>query len=323
VIATATLAGLGRALRSPRLVVVLWLVKLALAAAVALPAWLALRAWIGVLPGADPLREGLSFGIFADLAEQRPGFFGGLVLSAFGLGALGLLVGLAAAGGVLQVLLDRDAGPVAGRFGRGALHFFGRFLRVGLLAAPVAGVAIVLAAAPFALLIGRSERSGSEALNVATRLAVLVAASLAAIVMLAGIDAARIAIVRGEACRAWPALLGGLRRVLRRPVRWVGAWLANALLVALVLAVHALAECRLPGSSGAWLLVGFVIAQLAAFAQSGLRVALFASEIALFDAQPATPAPAQALLEPLPAAESPLVPEPTLPVGEDGANRPK
>jgi hypothetical protein len=78
----ATRAGLSRALRAPGLVALLWLVKLALAGAFALPAWLALRSWIGVLPEADGLRDGLRLGILADLAELRPDFFGNLALSA-------------------------------------------------------------------------------------------------------------------------------------------------------------------------------------------------------------------------------------------------
>jgi hypothetical protein len=323
---TATRIGLARALSAHRLVTLLWFLKLALAAAVALPAWLALRAWIGVLPEADLLLDGLRIGVLADLAEQRPGFFPSLTLSALGLAALGLLAGVAAAGGVLRVLCERD-GRVAERFGSGVFRFFGPFLRVGLLAAPVAAVALAVVVGPLVLLARRAE-NGPPALGVASRVALAVMAALVVLLALAAVDAARIALVRGDGRRALPALRVGVGRVLRRPVRWAGVRALNLLLVAVALALHAALESRLPGASRASLPASLLLAQAAAFLQSGLRVALLGSELALWDAQ--APAAVQASLEPapVPGPEPSAVPEPAPepPPSAEGAedpNRPR
>ena len=330
---TATRIGLSRALSASRLVALLWLLKLALAALVALPAWLALRAWIGVLPEADLLLDGLRIGVLADLAEQRPGFLPSLTQSALGLAAFGLLAGVAAAGGVLRVLCEPD-GRVAERFGSGVFRFFGPFLRVGLLAAPVAAVALAVVVGPLALLARRAE-SGPPAWGVASRVALAVAGALVVILVLAAVDAARIALVRGDGRRALPALLSGFGRVLRRPVRWAGVRALNLVLVVVVLAVHAAFESRLPGASRASLPASLLLAQAVVFLQSGLRVALLGGELALWDAQ--APAPAQAPLEPEPAPgpEPSPVPEPSAlpePVpaplppsaeGEEDPNRPR
>jgi hypothetical protein len=296
----ATRAGLSRAARAPRLVALLWLAKLALAGAFAVPGWLALRSWIGVLPEADGLRDGLRFGILADLAELRPGFLGHLALSALGLAALGLLAGVAAAGGTLQVLCDREPGPLAGRFGKGAFRLFGPFLRVSLLAAPVAAIALGLVAGPLALLVRRTEHASAVA-HAASRVALAAGACAVMLLMLAAVDAAWISLVRrdgGGPGRALPALVAGFGRVLRAPLRWAGVRAANLLLVAALVAAHGVVAWRLPGASRAALLLALLLAQAVAFAQSGLRVALLAGELALWDAAPPASLPAQVLLEP-------------------------
>lgn len=292
-------SGMSRALRAPRLVALLWLLKLALAVAVALPGWLVARSWLGVLPEADALRDGLRIGVLADLAELRPGFFGSLTLSALGLAGLGLLAGLAAAGGVLPVLCDREARPLAERFGSGALRFFGPFLRVGLLSAPIAALALALVIAPLGLLVRRAEHA-PPLVQAASLVALLAGAGLVVVLSLSVTDAARIALVRCDGRRAWPALAVGARRVLRQPVRWAGVRLANLLLVAALVSAYALVESRLPGASRGALLLGLLLAQAVAFAQSGVRVSLLAGELALWDAQlPASVAEAaQVPLEP-------------------------
>ena len=323
---TATRIGLSRAVSASRLVALLWLLKLAFAATVALPLWLALRAWIGVLPEADPLLDGLRIGVLADLAEQRPGFFPSLALSALGLAVFGLLAGVAVAGGALRVLCERVDGRVAERFGSGVFRFFGPFLRVGLLAAPVAAVTLAVVAGPLALLARRAE-NGPPALVVASRVALVVAAGLVVVLVLAAVDAARIALVRSDGRRALPALRAGFGRVLRRPVRWAGTRVLNLLLVVVVLALHAAFESRLPGASRASLLASLLLAQAAVFLQSGLRVGLFASELALWDAQ--APAPVQAPLEPVfvplagPEPAPGPAPLPPSAEGEEDPNRPR
>ncbi len=281
-VAAATGQGLRRALATPKLAAVLWLLKAALAALAVAPGWLALRSAIARLPEADTLRDGLSVGILADLAEIHPDLLSGFLRSALVAAVVAVPVGLAASGGALHVLVGPCDAPFGERFGRGAFRFLGPFLRLGLLAAPIAALSGGLLAAPFLLLV---RRAGAGELEEA-RLASVAAGALGVLLVVLAMDAARVGMVRDGGLHTWPALVSGLRSVGRRPLRWLGVWAANTSLVALAFLVQCLAWLDLPRSSPAWLLLGLALAQAVAFAQSALRVALLQAEIAILE-QPA------------------------------------
>jgi hypothetical protein len=282
-IAAVTREGLGRALRVPRLAVVVWLVNLALAMAAGVPGWLALHSALGPLPATDAIGEGLSFSVVADLGEMRPGLLGGLGLSALGAAFLGLVLGAAVTGGLLEVLMSRDERPFAHRFGYGAGRFFGRFARAGLVAVVLGGLAALLAALPFALL-GRAARGSAwEPARLAAALATGLAAFLVFLLALLALDAARILIVRDDLRRVAPALRSGFRVVLGRPIRWLGAWAVNALLVGLAAAAYLALSGALVPPSGPFLLALVLLQQAFALTRAGLRVALLGSEAGLVE----------------------------------------
>jgi hypothetical protein len=305
-IATATRQGLGALRRSPRLAVTLWLVNLTLALAAGVPGWLALRSAIGPLPGADALGDGFSFGVLVDLVEMRPGLLGGLFLSALGVAFLGLLAGAGATGGALEVLTSRDARPFAHRFGRGAGRFFSRFLRAGLVALLAGALAAALLAGPFFAVGARLRReSGQEALSNLVSFAGLVVAALVVVAALLALDAARIRIVREDARRVLPLLRSGFAVVLSHPVKWLGTWGVNALLVALALGLYVAFRNAVPAGTGPLALLMILAQQAFVLVRSGLRVALLGSEMALVER-----------LHPLPPAPAPPAPEPAQPVAE-------
>jgi hypothetical protein len=304
-IAAATREGLGALRRSPRLAVTLWLVNLTLALAAGVPGWLALRSAIGLLPGADALGDGFSLGVLVDLVEMRPGLLGGLFLSALGVASLGLLAGAAATGGALEVLKGGDDRPFAHRFGRGAGRFFSRFLRAGLLASVAGAVAAALLAGPLNAVGGRLRReSGQEALSSLVSLAGVAVAALVVVLALLALDAARIRIVREDARRVLPLLRSGFAVVLGHPVKWLGTWGVNALLVALALGLYLAFRHAVPAGNGPLVLLMIVAQQAFVLVRSGLRVALLGSEIALVER-----------LRPLPPVAPPL-PEPGQPLSE-------
>jgi len=307
-ILTATREGLASARRIPRLAVTLWLVNLALALSAGVPGFLALQSAIGDLPGADALADGFRLGVLSDLAETRPGLFGWLFFTAAGLALVGLLVGAAATGGVLEVLSSRDDRAFAHRFGRGAGRFFVRFVRAGLLAGPVAAVAAALVAGPLMALGVRMRREwGAEVGSGLVFLGALLLAGLIVLLVLLALDAARIRIVREDARRVLPLLRSGFAMVLRHPAKWLGTWALNAALWALALALYLAFRHVVPAGTGPLVLVMAVAQQAFVLARAWLRVALLGSEIALVDRL-------RPLGAPVAAAPPQAVPEPGLPL---------
>ena len=309
-IATATREGLAASRRTPRLAVTLWLVNLALALAGGVPGFFALRSAIGRLPGADALGEGFSFGVLFDFVEMHPGLLGALFLSAVGVAFLGLLVGAAATGGALEVLVSRDDRPFAHRFGRGAGRFFARFVRAGLLAGVVAALAAALLAGPLLAASGRMRReSGAEVASQLVSLGGVLLAGLVVLLALLALDAARIRIVREDARRVLPLLRSGFAVVLGHPAKWLGTWVVNAALGGLALALYLAFRHEVPAGTAPLVLLMALAQQAFVLMRAWLRVALLGSEIALVERLRPLPVPALVPAEPpqpVPEPEPPL-----------------
>jgi len=299
-IAHATAQGLRAALRNKRLAVTLWLLNLALALAAAVPGWRALQDAIGPLPLADSLSEAFSFGVLADLAELRPGLISGLGDAAAAVFALGLLVGLVATSGSLEVLTSGDERSFAHRFGRGAFRFFARFLRLGAITLVLATLLALVAAGPlFALSRYLRREFGSEWLALAVLLAALVAGGLAMLLVLLVQDAARVLIVREDLRRVRQALRAAIALVWRHPARWLGAWAWNALLLGVAFVAYLALANAVP--AGPLLVALVLLQQLFVLVRCGLRVALLGAEIALVPVgEPSAPPLPQPPVEPLP-----------------------
>jgi hypothetical protein len=306
-IAKATFQGLQAARRNKRLAVTLWIINLGLALAAAMPGWRAIHDAIGLLPTADSLADSFSFGVIADLAELRPGLISGLGDTALAVFVLGLLAGVVASGGALEVLTSGDERSFAHRFGRGAFRFFARFLRLGAITLVVALLLTLLVAGPlFALSRYLRRESGSEWLALALLLAALVAFGLVILVTHLVQDAARVLVVRGDLRRVVPALRSAVGLLWRHPVAWLGTWASNALLLGLVFAAYLALANAIPASR---LLLALVLLQQAfVLVRCGLRVALLGAEIALVPVPLPAEAPPQPPVEPSP--DTPAVPPP-------------
>lgn len=302
-VAALTREGLARAWSARRLVLLVWLIHLVLAAAAAFPLWRTLHSVLGPLPEADVLRTGIAFGTLTDLAEMHPGLLGvfGFTLAAVVL--LGVLVGAAVTGGALEVLRGGDERPLGHRFGRGAGRFFGRFVRLGLVVGLLAAIAGGLAVLPFARLTRSYLREGWEP----GRLAPLGAAVVAGLVILLALlvlDASRIHIVRSDA-GVLPGLRAGSGLVLGHPLVWAGTWLANATLVVLAVALFVAFRQAAPTDRGVLVLAMVLAQQTLLVVRTGLRVALLASESALVERLRPVPRPGTPVVAPAPSqAES-------------------
>jgi hypothetical protein len=291
--------GLEVAASQKRLAVALWLVNLVLATAAALPAFVVLLGALAHAPEGDRLLERFWVGLATDLVRSDARFR--LLIPVAGVAGLAALLANAfTTGGVLDVLSTDDRRRFLHRFGRGAGHFAGRFVRMGI----AAGVALLVPAA----VVMAGTKALSRALvdsawpptDVAIALVRVVLVVLIAVVTLVALDLARIRVVREDSRRAVRLYWSSLALVFRHPLATLGLWAVNALLLGLVLAVYVTFRNIVPASTWAGILLMLVAQQAVMLARAGLRVALFAGEMALLDglASPGLPvasAPAPAL----------------------------
>jgi hypothetical protein len=302
---TLTREGFARAWTARRLVVLVWSIHLALAFAAAFPLWRMLDAALGPLPEGDVLQGGVVFGAVFDLAEMRPGLLSALGLTLAGTGALGILVGAALTGGVLEVLHHGHHRSLGERFGRGAGRYFGRFLRLSLLVVGLAALLGGLAVLPFLHLARSYLRTGWGPGRWAPLGGVAVS-GLVVLVALLVLDAGRIHIVRSDAgvLRGFRA---GLGLVWSHPLVWAGTRVLNATLVGAAVALFVVFQQALPTDRGVLVLALVLAQQALMIVRTGLRVALLGSESALVErllppSRPAPPVP----VAPQPAPSSPV-----------------
>lgn len=305
---TCALRGLGRALANPRLALLLWLVNAALAAIAAVPAFLHLSSLLATRPAGDRLLHGFSFGLMAEMGHYQ-GAWGSILMSVlWPLAVVALLGNTLTSGGVLEVLTTRDERRLLHRFGRGAGHFFGRFFRAGL----VAGLVGLVVAGMLAVLVRwigrRLEDSAWEPTGLVVALVRFALVGLVVLLVLMALDLARVRIVLEDSRQAIRLFFRSLAFVLRHPVKVLGLWAVNSLVLLGVLAAY-LAYCnRFPATRWRLILAMVAVQQAVMLARAGLRVGLWASEIALWERM----APAATPVAPEPRIE-PVTPEPAGP----------
>ncbi len=274
--------GIREAARQPRLALVLWLANLLLAGAAAAPAFLVLGDVLSRSPEGDRLLQGFSFGLVTEMVRADARF---RLLPAFAAaaGAIALLANAFTTGGVLDVLTTDDRRSFLHRFGRGAGHFGGRFLGMGI----VAGVGLLVGAA----LVGAGTKALSRSLADASWPPTDVAIFVLRIVLLLGmavtalvaLDLARIRVVREDSRRAVRLYGSSLRLVFRHPLATLGLWGGNTLILLFVLAAYLALRNVVPAGTWAGILFMLAAQQAVMLARAGLRIALFAGEIALLE----------------------------------------
>jgi hypothetical protein len=285
------LRGIARGFRKRRLAALLWLLNLLLALPVVLPVAAHLQRQLAFSPAGDALLGGFSASLFAE-AMRAPDSPSRAVPLLFALSAAtALLLNALSAGGVLSVLQGTGEGPLFRRFGQGAGRFCGRFLRAGLTAGAVAGVLIAILGVAF----GASEQLEDSAWEPMRLVLVLVRLSMVGLVVvtvLTALDYARIALAREDGTRAVRAVFQALATVVRHPVATLGAWAANAAVVAAVTVLYAGLTRNWTPSTGPSILLLIVLQQLLMWFRAIARVGLWSTEIdVLARLRPARPTP--------------------------------
>lgn len=278
--ARLALAGLRRARGNQPLAATLWAAHLALAALVAAPFAAGLARIAADRPAAEALLGRPELDLFAQIVRA-----GGELFASFGPAlatacALALLLNALLAGGVLEVLTTADDRTFFHRFARGAGHFAGRMLKLGALAAPCA---LLLAAAGAMPLLAASRRMAENDHEIAAtwlRLGGLALAGLLLLVVLVGLDLARVRLVRDDRPKRTPRLFASsLGLVLRHPLRVLGTWALLAVAFLLLLGVYSLLATLTPTTTLPGILVVALLQQLLMLGRANLRVALWSAEI--------------------------------------------
>lgn len=286
---TDTRHSLRRAARTPRLVLLLWGAHLAIAAVAFYPALRFLEKWLANAPAGDEFLRRFSLPLFADLMRTGGKWGDGLGQLLSVVLVLTLLWNVLSAGGALESLLSGDPSRLAHRFGRGAGRFFGRFLRMGLAAAPAALLTAGILAGPI-FGVRASLDDTAEGAKFWLGLAGILVALFAILLVQLALDLARIRVARDDVRKGVRVFRKTLRAVLRRPWQVLGVWIPLALAFAAISALYLAFRGLLPPSGGAVILVTFLAQQLVMLARAGMRVALWSAEIALIDRKwPAPP----------------------------------
>lgn len=293
---------LRRALKQPKLVLLLWACHLVLAALVAVPLAARLAAHLGPSEAGDALLFGPAPALLVEIARAEGGAVSLLGLLVAVVVLLTLLASPALAAGTLEVLASSDGRPGVGvpaaanglggsssarsararslghRFGRGVGHFYGRLLRQGVVAVPVALVAVVLAAGPLLVVARRFGERGRETLAFVLQNLALLGAGLALLWVLLALDLARVAVVREDRRDAIRCFWRALLLVLRHPLALAGRWLGLTALLALVAWGAAVARLPLPVATTWGLVATVILHQLVLLARATERVALWEVE---------------------------------------------
>jgi hypothetical protein len=286
---TEALRALRRTARTPRLVLLLWGVNLAIAALAAFPVLQHLKTTLVHAPAGDEFLRRFSLPLYADLMRSGGAWGNGIGQLLSAVTILTLVWSVLAAGGALESLLSGDPSRMAHRFGRGAGRFFGRFLRMGLAAAPAALLVAGILAGPI-FGVRASLDDTAEGARFWLGLAGILAALFAILLVQLALDLARIRVARDDVRKGVRVFRATLRAVLRRPWQVLAVWLPLALVFVGISALYLALRGLLPPGGGALLLAIFFAQQLVMLARAAMRVALWSGEIALADRKwPATP----------------------------------
>jgi hypothetical protein len=312
---TAMRQGLRRALRSPFILLWLWLLN----AVVALPAavWIAgsLHESIGESRVAENLRTGFDLQWYGEYKAQaaavetsfsptvnRAGAFldnlegwlsGRLFTNVPELVVLGAIYALLWAlmlGGVLARYTAPDDNRGAGAFFRNGGRFFFRFFRLAVLAA-ASYAAIYLAQHHWSERLVETTRDITAELGVLGRyLTVWVPVALLLVLVRVIFDYAKIATVVDDRRSMLLAALRGAGFVVLHPLRTLGLCFAWLVVGALVLTVYAFVAPGASVATPATVAIAFAIGQAFLMSRLLIRLSLLAGETELYRAHSAPPA---------------------------------
>jgi hypothetical protein len=301
----AVRAGIVRAGRNGRLVLLVWFVFLALAWVASLPAWRWFDSVLSLAPEGDRLLGGLNIALLRELTHYDRSPTMTIALgSASTFFVIALILNPFMAGGTLGVLAQSASTEVRGvtqRFAGEGMRWYWRFARILLLVAMLGGALTLILTTGFEALDAAFDDAGWSRASMWTDnvrlLALLMLFGLSSLIL----DAARIFMIRrddGRAAAAVKQALGFLWRNAGAVITLGAAFLM--LLIAAIAVYNLLASSITPLT---WGLIAFTIVwqQLFALARTSLRIGLLAALADLVDAR--EPRPIELPTEVTPADE--------------------
>jgi hypothetical protein len=208
-------AGWSAAVHEKKLVAFVWFCNLVLSLAAGWGVWHWFGAAFNTAPEGDRLLDGFYLPVIIELFQyDRFSPFGAMTGVIAGLGVVAFLLGPAIAGGIYEVLASRDGRPVLHRFGRGAGHFYGRFLRLTVIALVIGLVFAGIMSALFSFLLTRIDDAGWELTWVFTRFGSMAVTLFVFLIAIVTLDFARVRVVRDDGRRMLRAYAAAFRFVL-------------------------------------------------------------------------------------------------------------
>ncbi len=272
-----------RALTSPGLVLMLYLVNLLLAFPAFYLSYSVLHSAFGNSLAGESLLAGFDYTIWSDLARVDRISLATVFQCALPLAILGIVAQTFLSGGILD-LLTRQKRFSPSTFFQACGSYLGRFFRIWVLTAIiVAAIALLFLTALGAVLAAADARPDSdraEAVGIGVSLALLV---LALLPVLMASDYARVDTVAEGRRSSWKAVGRGFAFLLHNP----GSTLALHLLLLLLLAISGAVYLLLEELTGIdrplTIFLLAILQQLFMVARAAIRIAFSAGEVALYE----------------------------------------
>jgi hypothetical protein len=306
---TSIAKGLWTAIRTPKLVLLLWVWNLLLGLAAAWPARTWFASALDYSTETDRLLTRFNIGALNDISKASQTSPGALAMSALiGVGLVALVANAFMNGGIVEVIATRsDDRSFMHRFFRGGGHFFWRFTRLGLLAFVIGAVVVGVTSAGVGAVTSALGESEWEPAGMVWGLAGAAVSGLVALLFVLALDYARLQTARDGSRGMVRAYFRGLRFVASHvPATYVIALLSVVATVAVLLA-YVGHEATWTTSTWPAIYVLIGVQQVLMLVRTGVRVAQVGAEWEYFAACTPVPAPAHDVPETVVAAADPVV----------------
>jgi hypothetical protein len=276
-------SALARALRIPGLLLVVYAVLLIFTVPLTLGFRNVVHTAMGTSQAYDVLLTQFDFTIFADFVKQNGQQIGALLIASMMFALIFVLIGTFLAGGMLTILRQSERRFSLTLFFVGCARYFGRFLRLLLIAAVVFGGLALLAAIVFgvimAVLSGQWETEVPVVAMVAGSGAVF---ALVFLFFLMVVDYAKVIAVETESSHMLQVAWQAVRFVAKNLPRAFAVHLVLIVVALLLVGVYWLLDGVIGMISPLTIMVMVVIQQIFVLARTWLRAAFFSAEISVY-----------------------------------------
>ncbi len=299
---TSIARGVWTAIRTPKLILLLWTWNLLLGLAATMPA----RTWFGntldFATETDRLLTRFDIGALNDIGKVSQTTPASLAMAALiGVGFVALLANAFVNGGVVEVIASRsDDRSFMHRFFRGGGHFFWRFTRLGLLAFLLGAIVVAIISAGVGAITAPLGESEWEPAGIVWGLTGVAVSGLVALLFVLALDYARIQTARDDGRSMIKAYVRGLGFVLGHVASTYVIGLLALAVTAVVLLAYVGHEAAWSASTWGTISLLLVVQQVLMLVRTGTRVAQVGAEWDFFVTH--TPVPRST---PVPAPAAP------------------